>query len=58
MAKQTRAGGARLEVVQSDRNGPKAIAAHGRGDRASAAEQPSARRKTTTKFYDSELARL
>ena len=58
MAKQTKAGGARLEVVRSERNGPKAIAARGRGDRASAAEQPGARGKITTKFYDAELARL
>jgi polyphosphate kinase 2 len=58
MAKQTKAGGARLEVAQSDRNGPKAIAARGRGDWASAAEQPGARREITTEFYDAELARL
>jgi polyphosphate kinase len=58
MAKQTKAGGTRLEVVQSDRNGPKAIAARGHGDRASAAEQLGARRKIRTEFYDAELARL
>jgi polyphosphate kinase 2 len=58
MAKQTKASGARLEVVQSDRNGPKAIAARGHGDRASAAEQLGARRKITTEFYTAELARL
>jgi polyphosphate kinase 2 len=44
--------------VQSDRNGPKAIAARGHDDRASAAEQLGARRKIRTEFYDAELARL
>jgi len=58
MAKKTKAGGALLEVVQSDQNGPKAIAAHGHEDRASTTEQLAARRKITTKFYNAELARL
>jgi hypothetical protein len=33
MAKQTKASRARREVVQSERNGPKATAARGHGDR-------------------------
>jgi polyphosphate kinase 2 (PPK2 family) len=58
MAKQTKAGGARLEVVQPDPNGPKATAAREPGDQTSAAEPLGARRKLETRFYDAELARL
>jgi polyphosphate kinase len=53
MAKQSKADGARLEVVQSDGNGPEAIAARTDGDSASITE-----RKITTKFYNAELIRL
>jgi polyphosphate kinase len=58
MAKQTKAGGARLEVVQPDANGPNASAVRKESDQASAAEPPGARRKLETRFYEAELARL